>query len=373
MSAISRPSNVVTLSAAFAAALVLAGCKEEVAVAPEPIRPVKVMTVTREASERPVTYSGAVEARTTAALGFRVAGKLVERRVDVGDRVEAGTVVARLDGADLDLALRAAEAAVDSARAGRDVAADALARTRTLFEKGHVAKAALDKAVLESDQAVATYDRAVSSRDQAKNQAAYGDLLADGPGIVTEVRAEAGQVLAAGAPVVVVARDGDKEVRVAVPEQDVRHFDRGVRVRVAYWADPTVNHTGVVREIAGSADAPSRTFAVRVALPDDPRVRLGQTATVSVSVPLGEAGVAVPLSALDRSGGDTVVWTVDRASETVASRRVGLAGTTGDGVRVTAGLAPGDLVVTAGTQFLTEGKKVRLVSGTATASLGPAR
>lgn len=370
MSAINDPVNLVRVGLFGLAALVLAGCKEDVAIAPEPPRPVKVVEVAPAATVRTLVYSGTVEARVSSGLGFRVPGKIVERLVDVGDRVEAGTPVARLDTADLRLALQAAEANVEAARARLQVANDALARTRSLHEKGHVAKAALDKASLEADQAAAALDSAVSSRDQAANQSAYAELRADGPGIVTEVRAEAGQVVAAGSPVVVVARDGEKEVKVAVPEQEIRHVRRGLDVAVGYWAEPDLTQTATVREVAGSADPNSRTFAVRVSLPDDPRVRLGQTATVTLAIPTGETAVVLPLSALSGSGAATRVWVVDRSAGTVATRPVEVAAVVPDGVRVASGLARGDLVVTAGTQFMVEGKPVRLTDAPlATAAL----
>ncbi|MEJ1158045.1 efflux RND transporter periplasmic adaptor subunit [Prosthecomicrobium sp. N25] len=371
MSAIIHSPKLVTVPVLVALGLSLAGCKEEVSVAPEPPRPVKTLTVAAAAAERTLTYSGAVEARVSAALGFRVPGKIVERSVDVGDRVTAGQVVARIDPADLGLALQAAEANVEGAKARVEVAQDALARTRTLFDKGHVAKAALDKAALEADQAAAALDAARSARDQARNQSLYAELKADGPGIVTEVRAEAGQVVLAGTPVVVVARDGEKEVRVAVPEQEIRHLAPGQSVAVGYWADPALRQEGRVREVAGSADPASRTFSVRVTLPDDPGIRLGQTATVSVAVPTAAAGVAVPLSALAEANGRPVVWVVDPATATVRSRVVEVGPVTPDGTRVTAGLVPGDKVVTAGTQFMVEGRKVRLDGPLATAALAP--
>src|SRR6185295_19114329 len=131
------------------------------------------------------------------------------------------------------------------------------------------------------DQASAAVDSAISTRDQARNQAAYSELKADAAGVVTEIRAEVGQVVDAGAPVVAVARDGEKEVAIAVPENEIRHFAVGNKLAARFWADDAIALTGTVREISGSADQASRTFAVRVSLPDDPRVRLGMTATLS--------------------------------------------------------------------------------------------
>ena len=287
-------------------------------------------------------------------------GKIVERLVDVGDHVEPGEVLARLDTNDLDLALRNAEAAVSSARSRLDVAEKALGRYKSLLAKGFIAQSVLDQRQLEFDEASAALDSAISTRDQARNQAAYSELKADAAGIVTEIRAEGGQVVTAGAPVVVVARDDDKEVAIAVPENEIRHFAVGDQFAVRFWADDAIALTGTVREVSGSADQTSRTFAVRVSLPEDPRVRLGMTATISADVPVSGGAIVVPLAALSERDGKPIVWVVDPASQTVAPRYVETRSFVADGVRISAGLASGELVVSAGTQFMTPDKKVRI-------------
>lgn len=356
------------LAASLAVLLLgLAACKEEKKdAAGEPVRPVKTITVVDAAETRTLRYSGSVRARVETALGFRVPGKMVERLVDVGQKVESGKTLARLDPTDLKLALQTAEANVAAARARVKVADDSRSRARTLNTKGFVADSNLDRASLESDQAAAALEAALSARDQAANQIGYADLAADADGIVTEIRADVGQVVAAGTPVVTLARDDEKEVAIAVPEQDVVRFSRDMAVRIRFWADRDLTLAGRVREIAGSADPASRTYAIRVSLPADPRVRLGMTATVEADVPVAAASFAVPLAALVRGDGHTRVWVVDPATATVSARDVALGAVTGDGVRIVDGLTPGDVVVTAGTQFLVAGKKV-LLPGTAPA------
>lgn len=340
--------------------LFLVGCEQPVAIAPQQPRPVKVAVVTTPAATQTMLLSGAVKARVESTLGFRVAGKIIERKVDVGQRVVAGDVVARIDMIDLQLMLRSAEAGVESAKARVQVAKDAYERNRTLFERGHIAKAALDKTELEIDQAKAAFDQAVANRNQMANQTGYAALVADTAGIVTDVRADVGQVVSAGSPVVVIARDGEKEVAVAVPEQQIRHVSKGMKVDVSYWAEPGRVSSAEVREIAGSADAASRTFAVRVSLGEDPLIRLGQTATVSIGVPLDRTAPSVPLTALAKRDGRPIVWIVDRANETVSARFVEPGAPVVDGVRIEKGIVPGEVVVVAGTQFLTDGLKVKL-------------
>ena len=347
-------------AAALLAASFLASCERDQVAAPEPARPVKVMRAELKAPTRAVSYSGVVKARREAALSFRVGGKIVERAVNIGDRVAPGALLARLDRSDLALALASASAALASARSQLAVAQSAYDRAADLAAKGFMAKAALDDRKLALDQARSAVDQARSTQEQAEHQATYADLISDAAGVVTAVQAEAGQVVAAGAPVVAVARDGEKEVAVAVPESEIRRFHVGDRFAVRFWADPDLVGAGVVREIAGSADPASRTFAVRVSLADDPAIRLGETAMVTADIPVEAAGVEAPLTALTEREGRPTVWIVDPRTKTVSPREVAPAGFSADGVRIADGLKPGELVVIAGAQFMTPGKSVRL-------------
>ena len=363
-----RPRSVTSAVLVLGAALALSACQQQTVRAPEPVRPVRVVKVEANAATRQIVLSGSVKARVEAGLGFRVPGKIVERLVNVGDHVEPGAVLARLDTNDLDLALKNAEASVGSATARRDVAEKALARNKALFAKAFIAQSVLDQQQLEFDQAGAALAAAVSMRDQARNQTAYSELKADAAGIVTEIRAEVGQVVAAGAPVMLVARDGTKEVAIAVPENEIRHFTVGDKLAARFWADDAIALTGVVREVSGSADQASRTFAVRVSLPEDARVRLGMTATLSADVPVDGSAIVMPLAALSERDGKPIVWVVDPANQTVAPRNVETESFAPGGVRIAQGLAAGELVVTAGTQFMTPDKKVRIADAPAAAA-----
>lgn len=367
-----QPARLFVVAALLAATTLAACKKEEAAETTDHVRPVKTQTIAAGDETRTIRYSGSVRARIETALGFRVPGKIAERRVDVGGRVEAGQVLARLDPADLELALKAAEANVVAARSREKVAEDGLTRARALNTKGFVADANLDRARLDADQAAAALEAAISQRDQAANQMGYADLRADAAGIVTDVRADVGQVVAAGTPIAVVARDGEKEVAIAVPEQDVVRFAKDQAVDVRFWADADLRLAGRVREIAGAADPASRTYAIRITLPADASVRLGMTATVEAKVPVAAGSVVVPLAALAEAGGRPRVWVVDTATATVQPRDVTLGRVAPEGVRILDGLKPGDRIVVAGVQFLTPGKKVALPAETA-ATAAPAR
>lgn len=342
------------------ALLGLAGCNQEKAQAPEVIRPVKVVEVYKPDEGRILHYSGSIRARTEIAMGFRVDGKVTQRLVDVGQRVKPGDVLARLDAVDYALSVRQAEAQLASAEKQVEISRLALNRAQILQEKNITSQSTLEQSQLTYDQAVSSRDAAKSSLEQAENRVAYTVLTADVAGIVTAANAEAGQVITAGSPVVTVAQDGAKEAAIAVPETDIGEFRVGKTVQVGFWSHSNLALEGKVREVAGSADSQSRTFAVRISLPENPTVLLGMTASVSVKTDDAKPAFVLPLAALSRQGDQAVVWLVDRQTETVKPRPVTVAGFAGDGVRVTDGLAAGDLVVAAGTQFMREDMKVRL-------------
>ncbi|PBC03402.1 efflux RND transporter periplasmic adaptor subunit [Mesorhizobium sp. WSM3860] len=343
------------------AALGLAGCSQEkAAVVQEAVRPVKVVEIGEAETTRQLDYSGSVRARTEMNLGFRIAGKVTERLVDIGQHVNEGDVLARVDPSDYELSVKSAEANLDAAE--RQVETVDLARKRAeqLYAKNFAPKSQLDQAVLSYDQAVATRDAARSTLAQAQNQVHYTDLKASKAGIVTAISADIGQVVGAGTPVMTVAVDGEKEVLIAVPEMDIAGFRPGKEVKASFWSDEALTLDGKVREVAGSADPQSRTFAVRVSLPNDPRVLLGMTANVAATVGSKAQLVSIPLTAMAEKDGKHIVWTVDRASDTVHPRPIKVANFTADGVAVAEGLKQGDVVVAAGTQFMTDNLKVKL-------------
>ncbi|WP_082566250.1 MULTISPECIES: efflux RND transporter periplasmic adaptor subunit [unclassified Ensifer] len=359
-----RISFFATAALLSTLAATLAGCSQEKTDATAVVRPVKVVEIAEADTARQLSYSGSVRARTEMNLGFRVSGKIVERVVNVGDRVKVGDLLARVDATDYELAVRSASANLEAAE--RQVETVKLVRDRAeqLLARKFASQAQFDQSVLSYNQAVATRDAAKSAVSQVENQVTYTNLVSDRPGIVTTINADVGQVVGSGTPVATVAVEGEKEVQVAVPETEIANFKTGLPVKVGLWSDTGLSLDGTVREVAGSADPQSRTFSVRVSLPNDPRVLLGMTATVEASAGNGKPYVSVPLSALAQKDGYTIVWVVDRGTETVSSRPVTLSDFTADGVRVTDGLEVGDLVVAAGTQFMADDLKVTISNAT---------
>ena len=340
----------------------LVGCTGEAKVEQDIVRPVKVAVVGEAARGRTLTYSGVVRPRIESAIGFRVAGKIVQRLVNVGDRVEVDQVIARLDDSDLQLAENSAKAAVASARSRRDVARDNFERGKTLLPQAIISQQVYDTRRNELDAAVSALDSAEAQLRLATNAVEYATLKADKAGIVTTVMGEPGQVVSAGQTVITLAHAGETEIAVAVPEQDSGHLTIGQQAKITLWAGPRVSIEGRIREIAGQADSGSRTYAIRIAVSQAPPImRLGMTASVALRInDEAAAAVVVPVAALTESDGSPVVFVVEPASKTVRKTPVTVAGMAEDGVRITSGLNPGDLVVVAGAQFLRDRMRVRL-------------
>jgi RND family efflux transporter MFP subunit len=176
------------------------------------------------------------------------------------------------------------------------------------------------------------------------------------------VDAEVGQVVAAGQSVIRLARTGEKEVLIGIPEQQLALLRGASEVQVRLWAGgPPI--TGRVRELAPVADPATRTFPARIALDNPPPdVALGMTATVTFATPIERPVIAVPLQALQAEGGATHTWLFDPATQTVRRTRVQIVNVAGNEIVIGEGLKAGDIVVTAGVHQLKEGQKVRLLS-----------
>lgn len=354
-------------------AIVLAGCGEENPAkantgtdAPAVVaRPVQVMTVAFRPREAEKSFVGTVRARREIDLAFRVGGKVIQRSVEVGERIEPGDVVARLDREDLKLELQSAQAELSAATANLSQTSAEDTRYRSLTAKGAASTADLDRKSLAKEEAVGRIERAKRSLELAENRLSYSDLVADAAGVVVSTSAEPGQVVASGQTIVRVARLDEKEAVVSLPETalaDARTADAVVTL----WADPGRRIPAHLRELSPQADVNSRTYPARFTLSGaDAAVALGMTATVTLR-PKGQQDVArLPLSALIDRGHGPQVFVVDPASRTLAARPVEIAAYTGDSVLVAAGVASGDEVVTLGVQTLLPGQKVRTATAPA--------
>ncbi len=340
---------------------VLVGCGQS-APTDEPVRAVKLMTVQAVGVDGVQEFSGEVKARTEVRLGFRVGGKLAQRVVDVGQSVQPGQLLAVLDPQDFQLSVQAAQAGVGAAQTQRDLAAADLKRYETLRDQGFVSNADIERRQTVLRAAEATLAQAQAQAGVQTNQSTYTRLLADAAAVVVAVEAEPGQVLAAGASVVRLAHNGLRDVVFSVPESVVAQVRTGQTVAVSLWSEGEagVERSGQVREVAASADAATRTYAVKVSLSGTDQPPLGATATVrwGAVAAKGVKTIQLPSSALWKQGGGQAVWVFDASTQTVKARTVQVAGLNGNQVVLAGGLQLGEEVVSVGAHVLSEGQKV---------------
>lgn len=327
----------------------------------EPVRAVKVMTVQVSSLTAMQEFSGEVRPRIESRLGFRVAGKLVRREVELGQRVSAGQVLARLDPQDYRLAADAAQAQLGVAVTNRDLAAADYRRFKELREQNFISGAELERRDAALKSAQAQVDQAQAQLAAQRNQGSYATLVADAAGVVTAVEAEPGQVVSAGQPVVRVAQDGPRDAVFSVPEDKLAIMRQGSAVDVRVWPGQT-QLVGRVREVSASTDPVTRTYQVKVSLEARQAPPLGATVTVLPRLRSEQrvAAIKLPTSALRQDGQSTAVWVLDPKTMTVASQSVQIATADGNEAVVAGGLQEGQWVVSAGVHVLSPGQKVTI-------------
>ena len=341
-----------TLVIICAACLLVTGCGKEVQSPKPPL--VKVLQVNQSASAREENYSGVVRGRYESKLAFQVGGKIISREVQTGSVVRAGDVLMTLDPKDIAEQSRSAQAQVASAQAQLQLAKTNLDRYSELFKSEAIAAAVLDQYKTQFDAAQATYDAAVAQAQQSQNALEYTTLAANADGVIAEVSAEVGQVVAAGQSVLTLVQTGEFEVVVNIPENKISAVQIGRRVTINFWATGDVT-SGTVREISPMADSASRTFAVKISLPDVRNVQLGMTANVAMRE-VSTGAIVLPLSAIYQTGDAAQVWLVEGSK--VSLKSVEVAAFDENNVQVR-GLKSGDVVVVAGVQKLRDGQEVR--------------
>jgi RND family efflux transporter MFP subunit len=338
------------------------GCDKPAPPTPQ-ARPVRTVTVGRVAEGETVSLTGHVRAKNQVGLAFRLDGRMIERPVHVGDVLTAGQVVAKLDPQIQQNTLRSAQGDLSSLQAQLIDARLTFGRQQALVKEEATPRARFDEARQRLESIQAQVDAAQAQVRTAEEQLSYTVLFADGPGAVTAVGAEPGEVVRAGQMIVQLARQGGRDAVFDVPEQLNRTGPRDPLVQIALTNDPTVRATGRVREVAPQADATTRTFQFKVGIIDPPEgMELGSTVTGRIKL-AASPGVEIPASALTQADGRPAVWVVDPHSQTVTLRSVEVLRYDPLTVVISQGLETGEVVVTAGAQVLRPGQKVRLLEG----------
>jgi membrane fusion protein, multidrug efflux system len=352
------------LASSVLALLAVSGCSKQ-APAAAAQRPVRVAKVAEHYAASASAFAGEVRARYESKIGFRVGGKLIRRAVNVGDQVKAGQLIAELDPADYRLGAEALDAQLRAARSEYEFSVSDLRRYRELLDEKLVGPAEYER----REMSVSTLKDRVAAleaqHEQAQRQTQYARLLADHDSVVVALPAEVGQVVAAGQPVAVLARVSELEVAIDVPEGQRAHVMRGSPAAVRFWAEPGTLFEARVRELAASADAAARTYAVRVSLPHRASwVRIGMSATVAFAQPGASGQHVIPLSAVfvpQSTASKPHVWAV-KEDNTIYRIPVELGAPVGASEVQVSGLAMGLTIVTAGASRLHEGEAVSILA-----------
>jgi RND family efflux transporter MFP subunit len=339
----------------------LAACSSK--TAPEPLRMVRTTEVRYDKNQGTDRYFGSVQARYEVDQAFRVGGKVVSRKVDVGQKVRQGDVIAVLDDTDYKLAVEAAQQQLVAAEAQARQAQSDRQRLNALKIDGSVSPSDDEKAQSNAQTTRATAKAEAQKLELARNRLRYTTLRASQDGVVTGVKFEVGQVVTEGQPIVSIANEGEPEIVVDVPENYVADFT-GSHYTAWLASAPEQTFDVVLRELSPQAAAQTRTFRARLK-PATPRpLPLGATATLVVERPLGEVPAAmIPASAITQNKGQPAVWVVHREGNepvgTVELLGVSVHGYRNDEVLVS-GPPAGVRVVTAGVQKMAPGLKVAL-------------
>ena len=352
------------------AALVVSACSKTEAPPAAP-RPVVVMTVADQASDALQIYSGEVRARHETDLSFRVGGKVIERAFNLGDKVKKGQALARIDAQDARLSLTASDAQVKAAEADVALARAELERAQNLASQKFISGSVLDTRRTQLDAAQAKLRQAQAQAGVSGNQLGYTTLVADRDGVITAAPVESGQVVAAGQAVARLADPAQLEILTWVPEARVASIKPGQSALVRPWNEQDKTLPGSVRELAASADTATRTYAVRVAVPQPQgALSLGATAAVAFeSASESRASIiSLPLPAVVGKGTTAQVWVV-AADNTVKARKVEVADYRDEQALIRSGVKAGDRVVTLGAHLLAEGMAVQPVDAKAPVAL----
>jgi membrane fusion protein, multidrug efflux system len=345
-------------------ALLAAGCNQEAKTEPPLPRPVRTVTVEKGAIGDAVQFTGDIRAENEVNLAFRIGGRIIERKGEVGDKVEPDQVLAKLDPQDELNTLRSAQAALNAAQGQQVEAQNTFDRQSHLMERGFTTRANFDSAKQALQTAQARVDDATAQLDIAQDRVGFTELKANVEGTITARSAESGQVVQAGQPIFTIARTDGRDAVFDVPAQVLRAAPTDATITIALANDPSVTAKARVRTVSPQADPVTRTFQVRLSLIDHPEaMRLGATVTGRLQLESG-AGISIPASALTSIDRQPAVWIVDPRNLTVALRNVEVQRFDPASAVISQGLAPGDVVVTAGVQALHPGQKVRLLGAT---------
>lgn len=359
-----KPRTVITL---FLIGILLAGCGSD-PPQEEVLRPVRYMEVFESGATRVRSFSGIAEAGVESNLSFKVGGTLESVAVEVGSRVRRGSLIARLDQRDYELAVQEAEAGLRQARSEAQAAANEYERVKRLWENENASKSQLDQARAAAESSEAAVSTVEKRLEQAQLQLSYTRLTAPRDGQIASVPVEVNENVKAGQLVAVLTAGTRPKVTVTVPEQLIAKIDAGKQVKVIFDAIPGEEFAATITEVGVTSADIGTTFPVTALLDESaPEVRPGMAAQVAITFGEGEgiSRIVLPSAAVaEDHEGRYVLLLEPGENETGRVRRqaVEVGALTEEGLELLSGVEEGDLVVTAGVSRIVDGQEVRVPS-----------
>jgi RND family efflux transporter MFP subunit len=320
-----------------------------------------VLTVqVKRADDMPAAkFAGVVRSQFEVRLAFRSAGQIIGRDVELGSKVERNAILMRLDPSDVTLSGNAASAQNQAAKTQALTQRQELDRAQKLLDKGFISQAEFDRQLSATVGAEAQSKSAGAQESTIRNQIGYQNLLAPRAGVIGNINAESGDVVAAGQVVAVLVDPKKCEIQISVPENQIAQVRTAKEIEVRILAEPAITFAGHLRTLSEVADATTRTFDARIAFDAaSTSAKIGQTAEVSIKYQHRPEVVRIPLTALDERGGSPRVWITNRNSASVAPRAVTIAGGEKTDVLISSGIAPGEEIVATGVQNLHDDQKI---------------
>jgi len=338
----------------------LSGCGDKTQKKAALPRPVRNVVAPQFSFSTSFTQTGEIRAHDELTLGFRLDGRLLNRKVDVGDQVSRGQLLASLESQASENQLSSARADLLSARVAERMSASNLRRMRMLMPAGAIARVQLDNAMSEWQSAASRLQSSENTLKNAQDTLSWTRLVSPADGVITQVNASAGQVVSAGQTVVTLAESGQRDAVFDLSQAQVAALKDSATFSVSLLSEPAVKTLGILRDVSPQADPQTRTWRARVTL-ENPPAAMVLGASVQGALPaVGQRTLRLPASALTQADGHPGVFVVNPRSLRLERRRVVVERFSLSDIYILSGVTPGEIVVTAGVSKLRDGERVSL-------------
>lgn len=354
--------------------LSISSCAKEEAEEKQIIRPVRTFQIPSSSQFLQQNFPGRAKATQEVDLAFRVSGPLITFPVDVGDTVKAGDIVARIDPRDFEVNVKTAEGKLDSARAASRRADSEYQRELNILKQdpGATSQAAVDRKREQRDKEIANIKTFAAAVESAKDQLEYTYLRAPYDGNVVRKYVENFEDVQAKEPIVRILDDSSIEMVVSVPESLISIAPYVKDIKVVFDPFPDTEISAHIKEIGTEASFTTRTYPVTLVMqqPEGIKILPGMAGKASGTPPKDrdgvKLGIEIPVTAVftDEASGDSFVWMIDETSLTVSKKQIQVDKLGDRGIRIISGLNEGELIASAGVNYLFEGQKVKLLQTT---------